>query len=183
MTAACPKSPNTAIPQSSNALRSAHLVAHDPSATVAPSASSINRKTAPSGLFGATHNRPSWASMIERQIDRPIPIPPDFVVNSGLNIRSKSCEPIPVPVSATDTITPPPLWTSDLTHRTRAPSLPAIESIAFVIQHPGSCRRMQHPPETRMRAYWFIVLKRCKLHTSASYPACPTEFEMHENAI
>ena len=37
--------------------------------------------------------------MIERQIDRPIPIPPDFVVNSGLNIRSSSCEPIPVPVS------------------------------------------------------------------------------------
>jgi hypothetical protein len=25
--------------------------------------------------------------MIERQIDRPIPIPPDFVVNSELNIE------------------------------------------------------------------------------------------------
>jgi len=35
-------------------------------------------KDGPSGLFGATHNRPSWASMIERQIDRPSPIPPDL---------------------------------------------------------------------------------------------------------
>src|ERR1700724_2541786 len=50
--------------------------------------------------------RPSCASIIERQIDRPIPIPSDFLVNSGSNIRSMSCEPIPVPVSATDTFTP-----------------------------------------------------------------------------
>src|SRR6202023_2048083 len=64
---------------------------------------------APSGLFGAAPNRPSWASMIERQIDSPIPMPPDLVVNSGLNICSSSCEPIPVPVSATDTI-PSYLW-------------------------------------------------------------------------
>jgi hypothetical protein len=42
--------------------------------------------------------------MIERQIDRPIPVPPDFVVKSGLNMRSISCEPIPFPVSATDII-------------------------------------------------------------------------------
>jgi len=53
--------------------------------------------------------RPSCASIIERQIDRPIPIPSDFVVKSGLNIRSMFCEPIPVPVSATDTFTPPPV--------------------------------------------------------------------------
>ena len=68
----------------------------------APSAGSINQKTAPCGLFGATHTRPSCASIIERQIDRPIPIPPDFVVKNGSNIRSMLCEPIPVPVSATD---------------------------------------------------------------------------------
>ena len=54
------------------------------------------------GVLGTTHNRPSWASMIERQIDSPIPMPPDFVVNSGLNTRSISCELIPVPVSATE---------------------------------------------------------------------------------
>ena len=54
-------------------------------------------------MFGAAHNRPSWASMIDRQIDRPIPMPSGFVVKSGLNIRSMSCGPIPVPVSATET--------------------------------------------------------------------------------
>ena len=57
---------------------------------------------APRGVFGAAHNRPSWASTIDLQIDRPIPIPSGFVVKSGLNIRSMSCGPIPVPVSATD---------------------------------------------------------------------------------
>ena len=109
----------------------------------------LQEAAAPSGLFGATHNRPPWASMIERQIDRPIPIPPDFVVNNGLNIRSISCEPIPVPVSATDTMTPPPSWTSDLTRSTRDPSLAAIESIAFVIRLRSTCCTWTWSPFTR----------------------------------
>ena len=44
------------------------------------SAGNVNVKTAPRGSPAATHNRPSCASMIERQIDRPIPSPLDFVV-------------------------------------------------------------------------------------------------------
>ena len=55
-----------------------------------------------------THSRPWWASMIARQIDRPMPMPSDLVVNSGLKIRSLSCVLIPAPVSATDTMTPSP---------------------------------------------------------------------------
>lgn len=55
-------------------------------------ARTVNWKTAPRGVFGETHNRPSCAWMIARQIDRPIPIPSDLVVKSGLNIRSMSCE-------------------------------------------------------------------------------------------
>src|SRR5205807_1996954 len=43
--------------------------------------SDAEEELVPSGLFGATHNRPSWALMIERQIAGPIPIPADFVVN------------------------------------------------------------------------------------------------------
>jgi len=39
-------------------------------------------KDAPPGLFGNPY-RPLMASMIERQIDRPSPIPPDLLVNSG----------------------------------------------------------------------------------------------------
>jgi len=32
------------------------------------------------GTFAIAHNRPPCPSMIERQIDRPIPKPPGFVV-------------------------------------------------------------------------------------------------------
>jgi hypothetical protein len=40
----------------------------------------VNRNTAPRGAFTSAHNRPSWAWMIDRQIDSPIPTPLDFVV-------------------------------------------------------------------------------------------------------
>ena len=85
-----------------------------------------NWNTAPLGVFPATHNRPSWASMIERQIDRPIPMPSDFVVNSGLKIRSTSCVAMPLPLSATVTMMSLPI-TSDLTDRIRGSSSDAIE--------------------------------------------------------
>ena len=39
-----------------------------------------NLKIAPRGSFASTHNRPPCASMIERQIDRPIPKPVGLVV-------------------------------------------------------------------------------------------------------
>ena len=54
------------------------------------------------------HSRPSCASMMDRQIASPIPIPSDLVVKSGANIRSRSCALIPEPVSATDTVTRSP---------------------------------------------------------------------------
>ena len=93
----------------------------------------------PLGVFGANHSRPSWASMIARQIDRPIPIPSDLVVKSGLNIRSMSCELIPVPVSSTDIMTPSRSYTSDLTHSTTGSFVAAIASIAFVIRLTSTC--------------------------------------------
>jgi hypothetical protein len=34
------------------------------------------------------HSRPPWASMIERQIESPMPMPLDLVVKKGLNSRS-----------------------------------------------------------------------------------------------
>ncbi len=34
--------------------------------------------------MGVTHNRPSWASIIDRQIASPIPMPSDFVVNQRI---------------------------------------------------------------------------------------------------
>ena len=50
-------------------------------------------------------------------------MPSDLVVKSGLNIRSASCELIPVPVSATDTITRSPSYASDLMLRILGSSL------------------------------------------------------------
>jgi hypothetical protein len=35
---------------------------------------------APLGTFELAHNRPPWASMIERQIDSPSPKPPGLIV-------------------------------------------------------------------------------------------------------
>ena len=40
----------------------------------------VNSKLAPRGTFALAHNRPPCASMIELQIDSPMPIPPAFVV-------------------------------------------------------------------------------------------------------
>src|SRR5262249_49370576 len=39
----------------------------------------VNWNTAPPGSFWLAPNRPPCASMIDRQIDSPIPRPPDFV--------------------------------------------------------------------------------------------------------
>jgi hypothetical protein len=35
---------------------------------------------APQGSFASAHSRPPWATMIDQQIDSPIPMPLDFVV-------------------------------------------------------------------------------------------------------
>jgi hypothetical protein len=41
---------------------------------------SVKLKMAPLGWLAVTHNHPPWASMIERQIDSPMPKPSGFVV-------------------------------------------------------------------------------------------------------
>jgi len=43
-------------------------------------AGTVKRKIAPPSGLAVTHKRPACASMIERQIDSPIPRPPGFVV-------------------------------------------------------------------------------------------------------
>jgi hypothetical protein len=47
---------------------------------LACTAGKVNRNIAPGGSFASAHSRPPWASMIDRQIDSPIPTPRDFVV-------------------------------------------------------------------------------------------------------
>src|SRR6266568_759269 len=45
-----------------------------------PGPGRLNRKVAPWGTFAVAHIRPPCASMIERQIDSPMPMPPGLVV-------------------------------------------------------------------------------------------------------
>jgi hypothetical protein len=40
----------------------------------------VNQKTAPRGSLAPAHSWPLWASMMDRQIESPIPTPPGFVV-------------------------------------------------------------------------------------------------------
>jgi hypothetical protein len=40
----------------------------------------VNANTAPRGSFASAQSRPPWASMIDRQIDSPVPVPLDLVV-------------------------------------------------------------------------------------------------------
>src|ERR1700693_5468706 len=56
-------------------------------------------------MFAEAHSRPPWASMIERQIESPMPMPPDLVVKKALNSRSAFSAEIPTPQSVTLTST------------------------------------------------------------------------------
>src|SRR6266851_7914318 len=47
---------------------------------VSPCPGRLNRNVAPWGMFAVAHIRPPCASMIERQIDSPMPMPPGLVV-------------------------------------------------------------------------------------------------------
>src|SRR6516162_6286039 len=57
--------------------------------------------------------RPAWLSMIERQMESPIPVPRAFVVNRGLKMRSILDGSIPLPVSSIETCTVSCSVTSD----------------------------------------------------------------------
>src|ERR1700675_3965884 len=65
----------------------------------------VNCNVAPWGTFAVAHNRPPWASMIERQTEGPIPMPLDLVVKKALNRRSAFSAGIPTPQSVTLTST------------------------------------------------------------------------------
>jgi hypothetical protein len=47
----------------------------------------VRWKTAPTGLRGDAHSLPPNPSMIDRQMERPKPIPWDFVVKNGSKMR------------------------------------------------------------------------------------------------
>src|SRR5258708_1910738 len=69
------------------------------------STGSAKWKIAPCGVSGGAQTRPLWAWMIERLMDRPMPMPPGLVVKKALNTWSRSFAAMPIPVSCTATLT------------------------------------------------------------------------------
>ncbi|MEA2966023.1 MAG: hypothetical protein QOI46_6121, partial [Alphaproteobacteria bacterium] len=58
-------------------------------------AGSVKWKTAPLGVLSVAHTLPPCASMIDRQIDSPIPMPAGLVVKKALNSWSRLVDPMP----------------------------------------------------------------------------------------
>jgi hypothetical protein len=67
----------------------------------------VTKNVAPWSLLLEAHNRPPWASTMERQIERPSPVPDDFVVTNGWNNRSFTLSEIPLPRSVTESCATP----------------------------------------------------------------------------
>src|SRR5262249_13256492 len=61
------------------------------------------RKVAPGPSLDVAHIRPPCASTIERQIERPMPMPPSRVVKKGVNSRAEAAGSRPMPESRTTT--------------------------------------------------------------------------------
>src|SRR3954447_22529764 len=62
----------------------------------------VSSKALPSESDLRSRNLPPWSSITEYEIASPNPIPPDFVVKNGSNMRSRSSAGIPGPESSTD---------------------------------------------------------------------------------
>ena len=56
---------------------------------------SVKLNVVPRGLLFVAQSRPLWASTIQRQIARPIPMPSSLVVKNGSNTCSTSLSPLP----------------------------------------------------------------------------------------
>ena len=104
-----------------------------------PAGSEIS-KTDPRLEADRSERRPLWASMIDRQIDRPMPVPSDFVVKNGWKMRSAFSGSIPGPESSTMINTPSGSRIADFTRSVRARSVTvSIASIAFATRLAITC--------------------------------------------
>ena len=86
------------------------------------------------------HSRPPCASMMVRQIDRPIPKPPGFVVLKASKMRSRPGELRPGPESRTTTSTPSGSPLPVVITNSRDPSLTELNaSTALMIRFMITC--------------------------------------------
>src|ERR1700693_4047789 len=88
---------------------------------------------APWGTFAVANSRPPWASMIERQIESPIPMPLDLVVKKALKSRSAFSAEMPTPQSVTLTSTCCiPSWRDRITSSRGRSVTDCIASMPFI---------------------------------------------------
>src|ERR1700722_2995009 len=99
----------------------------------------VKLKMLPYGIFLAAQIRPRWASMIDRHIESPMPMPLCFVVNIGSKRRSAIAGLKPMPVSATATSIACSVGLEDIL-RARVRSVTSlIASIPFRIRFSSTC--------------------------------------------
>src|SRR5262249_50842167 len=129
----------------------------------------VNRKTVPRVMPGEAHKRPPCDSMIDRQIDKPIPMPSALVVKNELKIWSITFGSMPLPESSTVTRTSPPLSSSDLTSIVRS-GTNSIASMALVTRLKRTCCNCTRLPVTglsasiQLSAHDYTVLFERALH-------------------
>src|SRR5467141_3170409 len=96
--------------------------------------------------------------MIERQIDSPIPIPPDLVVKKALNSRSAFSAEIPTPESVTVTSTRSVSSCCDRITRSRGRSvIDCIASMPFITRLMITCCSWTRSPRIMGRARFVQV--------------------------
>ena len=100
---------------------------------------SVKWTMVPQDLCDDAHSRPPCASTIDRQMERPRPIPSPFVVKKGSNIRSRLPGSIPVPVSVTVMETSAPLMFESSVNCRSCSLTELIASTAFMIRLTKTC--------------------------------------------
>src|ERR1043165_6584270 len=113
-------------------------------------AGNSNRNRAPPPAACSTQILPPWFSIMERQIERPMPMPPDLVVNSGSKMRARAASAMPGPESSIARQTVPPgVWFEHI-FRIRG-SVARIASAAFTIKLRMTCCSWTASPVTEGR--------------------------------
>ncbi|MNR01013.1 hypothetical protein D3C85_1168050 [compost metagenome] len=96
-------------------------------------------KAAPPSGGESAQMRPPCASTMERQIDRPMPMPSALVVKNALNSRSASSGAMPLPASRTVTCTWRDSASAVLTQSLRGRPAPSIACTAFISRLISTC--------------------------------------------
>ena len=109
---------------------------------------SCTQNTAPPSAALRELRQPRWASAIERQMARPMPMPPSLVLQNGSKTLCRSASAMPGPRSATQIATWPSVRAVLTVRRRSANGVPSIASAALTIRFSSSCCSCTRSPST-----------------------------------